>query len=406
VPVRSVNNSAVVDSAFILTHISYEYIKWLQSLLDTTSLSYDTAPSPSRPITGIDIGTGSSAIYSLLGCSTRASWSFIGTELDSKSFSYATRNVEANDLNSRIRVHKVSSSTASLIPLDDLGLDKVDFTMCNPPFFTSATDMTATHLTKSRSPSAICSGAPVEMIYDAANGGSGGDLGFVMRMLDESMVLRERVQWYTSMLGKLASATALVQALRERGITNWAVTSLQTGNVTRRWVVGWSFGDRRTRNVSLNCHQVVLRWRSQDKEGLVQKLTRMQDVARRNMSSRDKAILPFPTEFIIPFGASTPRDTITTVVQKELSSLAVQWLFHAESHSGLCFAAENVWSRSARRKRRKLDHDGTDPMGIESSGKRVKMNKPDGASASARTSNSASSLIANATSQQDLTRSC
>ena len=235
----------------MLTFTSYEYIKWLQSLLDTTDPSYSTTQPTSRSITGIDIGTGSSAIYPLLGCSTRPSWNFIGTELDSKSFSYATQNVEANDLTSRIRVHKISSSTDPLIPLDALGLDKVDFTMCNPPFFTSATDMTATHLTKSRSPSAICSGAPVEMIYDGGDGGSGGDLGFVMRMLDESMVLRERVQWYTSMLGKLASATALVQALKERGVVNWAVTSLQAGNVTRRWVVGWSFGDRRARNVSL-----------------------------------------------------------------------------------------------------------------------------------------------------------
>ena len=97
------------------------------------------------------------------------------------------------------------------------------------------------------------------MIYDAGNsGGSGGDLGFVMHMLDESMVLRERVQWYTSMLGKLASATALVQALKERGVSNWVVTSLQAGNVTRRWVVGWSFGDRRARNVSFSRLQALL----------------------------------------------------------------------------------------------------------------------------------------------------
>jgi 23S rRNA (adenine1618-N6)-methyltransferase len=245
-----------------LTDTSYEYIKWLQSLLDTTSPSYDTTPSTSRPITGIDIGTGSSAIYPLLGCATRPSWNFIGTELDTKSYSYATQNVEANDLTSRIRVHKVSSPTAPLIPLDDLGMDKVDFTMCNPPFFTSATDMTATHLTKARSPSAICSGALVEMIYDGdGSDNSGGDLGFVMRMLDESMVLRERVQWYTSMLGKLASATALVQELKKRGVSNWAVTSLQAGNVTRRWVVGWSFGDRRARNVSI--------WQSSDTSGAV-----------------------------------------------------------------------------------------------------------------------------------------
>jgi len=122
------------------------------------------------------------------------------------------------------------------------------------------------------------------------------------------------------------------------------------------------------------------------------------------MKRRDKALLPFPTEFIIPFPPTAHRNVIITRVQKELSGLAVHWKYDAQTSSGLCFAAENVWSRSARRKRRKPDHAGTDPEESESSGKKVKMNKPDGASASARTSNSASSLIANATSQQDLTR--
>lgn len=104
--------------------------------------------------------------------------------------------------------------------------------------------MQATHLTKKRSPSAVCSGADVEMITE------GGDLGFVMRMLEESMKLKERVQWYSSMLGKLSSAMKLVEALKERGISNFAVTSLQAGNVTKRWAVAWSFHDFRPRNVS------------------------------------------------------------------------------------------------------------------------------------------------------------
>lgn len=93
------------------------------------------------------------------------------------------------------------------------------------------------------------------------------------------------------------------------------------------------------------------------------------------MSSRDKGLLPFPTEFIIPLPPSTPRETIVEIVQKELSSLAVRWTYDAPTFSGLCFAHDNVWSRSARRKRRKVDHDGTEPMETESSGKKVKTNK-------------------------------
>jgi len=90
------------------------------------------------------------------------------------------------------------------------------------------------------------------------------------------------------------------------------------------------------------------------------------------MKSRDKALLPFPTEFIIPFPPTTQRDVIITRVQKELSDLAVQWTYDAQTSAGLCFAAENVWSRSARRKRRKPDHADAGSVEIESSGKKVK----------------------------------
>ena len=99
------------------------------------------------------------------------------------------------------------------------------------------------------------------------------------------------------------------------------------------------------------------------------------------MSSRDKAILPFPTEFIISLSPLTPRDEIAAAVQKELSRLAVQWIYDAHTSSGLCFASENVWSRSARRKRRKVDHDGTDPVETKSSEKKVKLNEPEDTSA-------------------------
>jgi len=97
-----------------------------------------------------------------------------------------------------------------------------------------------------------------------------------------------------------------------------------------------------------------------------------QDVARRNMKSRDKALLPFPTEFTIALSPSTPRDDIVAVVQKDLSALAVQWIYDAATSTGLCFATGNVWSRSARRKRRKPDHADAGSVEIESSDKKLK----------------------------------
>lgn len=55
------------------------YLLWIQSLLDTTSESYSDAFDAERQVIGLDIGTGASCIYPLLGCSQRPKWRFAGT---------------------------------------------------------------------------------------------------------------------------------------------------------------------------------------------------------------------------------------------------------------------------------------------------------------------------------------
>ncbi|KAJ5924962.1 hypothetical protein N7454_007601 [Penicillium verhagenii] len=74
---------------------------------------------------------------------------------------------------------------------------------------------------------------------------SGGEITFVKRMIDESLQLRDRVKWYTSMLGKLSSVTLLVDILMKRENHNYAVTELVQGNKTKRWVLAWSWTDMR-----------------------------------------------------------------------------------------------------------------------------------------------------------------
>lgn len=77
----------------------------------------------------------------------------------------------------------------------------------------------------------------------------GGEIAFVARMIRESVVLGERCQWYTSMLGKLKSVEFVIEELKAVGCVNWAVTEFVQGGKTRRWGVGWSWGDRRPTQV-------------------------------------------------------------------------------------------------------------------------------------------------------------
>ena len=79
----------------------------------------------------------------------------------------------------------------------------------------------------------------------------GGEVAFISRMIDESLALKERCQWYTSMVGKLSSLEQIVSRLKIKGVTNWAVTTLEQGGKTKRWAVGWSWGSMRPKQVTL-----------------------------------------------------------------------------------------------------------------------------------------------------------
>ena len=129
----------------------FNYILWLQDLLDTTSDDYRDKYDPDREVVGLDMwvgsfgsspalsrqrhcfpffqplerttvltessvsGTGALAIYPLLACRQRPNWKLIGTDIDDKNLSYAQRNVKTNGLGSRIRISK-SDPNGPLIP--------------------------------------------------------------------------------------------------------------------------------------------------------------------------------------------------------------------------------------------------------------------------------------------------
>jgi methyltransferase len=67
------------------------YILWLEDLLASTTVTSAT------PVCGIDIGTGASCVYALLGV-RKNNWRFLATEADAVNYEVATKNVERNSL--------------------------------------------------------------------------------------------------------------------------------------------------------------------------------------------------------------------------------------------------------------------------------------------------------------------
>ncbi|KAI4245214.1 MAG: hypothetical protein L6R40_002571 [Gallowayella cf. fulva] len=193
----------------------------------------------------------------------------------------------------------------------------ITFTLSNPPFYPSLPSLLASATSKSRPPYSTCTGSPIEMVTP------GGETAFVTRMIDESSLLKERCQWYTSMLGKYSSVGAVVEELKRKGVGNWAVREFVQGGKTRRWGVGWSWGGRRPR----------------------------EDIARGVSTSIPRSLLPFPSELCFHTPATSSISNVGQRLDSLLQSLDLQWQYRAPISTGVGFAKANVWSRAARRER-------------------------------------------------------
>ncbi|GAW23411.1 hypothetical protein ANO14919_129700 [Xylariales sp. No.14919] len=299
----------------------HNYILWLKDLLDSTSSSYSQGYEPERRVTGLDIGTGASSIYPLLGCVQRPTWHFIATDVDADSLASARANVRRNRLESRIRIVDRTASDP-LIPLDDLDIETIDFAMVNPPFYASDAELLDLAAQKAQPPHSACTGAPIEMVCE------GGEVRFVDRMISESLVLRDRVQWYTAMLGKQSSIDVLVDTLKKHGVNNFAITTFIQGSRTRRWALGWSFLTRRpSLGASRGCGSLAT-----------------------------KRMLPPITAITISGPATEIHTNPIPSLQKALCDAAEtldlrSWVWDEQRLYGVGFADGNVWSRAYRRRK-------------------------------------------------------
>jgi 23S rRNA (adenine1618-N6)-methyltransferase len=241
-------------------------------------------------------------------------------DIDPDNLKHAERNVRLNDLGSRVQVLP-RKSTDPLVPLDELKLDRIDFVMTNPPFYESEEEMARSAGIKERPPNSACTGAPVEMVC------AGGEVAFVSRILDESLRLKQRVQWYSCMFGMVSSLESMVDKLREHRVDNYAVTEFVQGRKTRRWAVAWSFGPMRP----------------------------SQPVCRGMKSTPWRKILPTAVEVeLFSFQEAGEVGKMADKLSMLVGSLQLlSWLWDREKLTGTGRARENVWSRAWRRKRKR-----------------------------------------------------
>lgn len=288
------------------------YVLWIQDIVRATA-------SDVSLIRGVDIGTGASVVYPLLACRLEPTWQFVATDVDRDSLISARENVELNRLSDRVLITETSPSKPLLFPLEEDTTSTYDFTMCNPPFYSSVEEMTQSAETKEFGPNAICTGAEVEMITP------GGEVAFVSRIFMESLHHKARCRWYTSMLGKMISLHEIVSLLRGHQVDNYAITEFVQGQ-TRRWAIAWSFGTRR-----------------------------LPDACARISSPALQGIMPLRTTLYQSLSDISSSSLLSGILSQVLAGVdGVSVILDSSSsddHVYLVQASANTWSRSARRRK-------------------------------------------------------
>jgi len=172
----------------------------------------------------------------------------------------------------------------------------------------------------------------------------GGEIAFVSKLITESSdpATRTKIQWFSSMLGKLSSVNAIVEALRVAQCDNYSVAEFIQGQKTKRWCVAWSWlGYRPSVGVA------------------------------RSIPALEKRLLPFPSAFefeIVADGASV--DDVGEKVDGEIAKLDVmQWRWKAALATGVGVSSNgDCWSRKARRRKEqgKADEEMRDANEVSS----------------------------------------
>lgn len=217
-----------------------DYLHYIADLLASTY--FGTVPTGEN-IVGLDVGTGASCIYPILG-TTEYGWRFIASDIDQKSIDSSEQIIESNEsLSGKITCRFQKNPRDVFFGI--VGKEeKIDFTMCNPPFHASKEEALKGSLRKvknltGKSDAATelnFSGISNELICD------GGELKFIQNMVRESQKFAGNCFWFTTLVSKQSNVEKILKLLHQAKVVQLKNIPMGTGNKTTR-IIAWSFLD-------------------------------------------------------------------------------------------------------------------------------------------------------------------
>lgn len=218
---------------------------YVHALADLLGESHDGVLPTGDGLLGLDIGTGANLIYPILG-QTEYRWRFIAADIDPVALANAARITAANPTLGQAICLRQQPDPQAIFEHIIQPAEAIDFTLCNPPFHRSAAEAREANRNKwmnlrGANDDSLNFGGQHNELFCAD-----GESGFLQRMADQSLMFRDRVFWFSSLVSKRENVAPLRERLRILGATDVREVAMAQGNKRSRFVA-WTFLDKKQR---------------------------------------------------------------------------------------------------------------------------------------------------------------
>ena len=207
-----------------------DYIHYMSDLLNNND-----------NITCLDIGVGASCIYPILGVS-EYNWNFIASEVNTEAIAFAKKIIKDNpSLKGKVKF-RIQKDENNIFKGIIKPKDKIDLSICNPPFHSSKKEALKGSMRKIRNLSGErskkiqlnFSGVANELVY------KGGEYQFIKNMIEESVLYSNNCLWFTTLVSKEKNLKSIYKLLEDIKAKEVKTLNIGTSNKKSRIVV-WTF---------------------------------------------------------------------------------------------------------------------------------------------------------------------
>jgi 23S rRNA (adenine1618-N6)-methyltransferase len=192
-------------------------------------------------ITCLDIGVGSNCIYPILGIS-EYNWDFIASDVNTDAIATAKKIIKSNPtLKGKVKF-RLQKDKNNIFKSIIKPKDKIDVSICNPPFHASKKEALKGSMRKVRNLTGKRSkkvqlnfaGMANEMICE------GGEKQFIQNMITESVQYAKNCIWFTTLVSNEKNLNRIYSSLEKIEATEVKTINIGTANKISR-IVAWTF---------------------------------------------------------------------------------------------------------------------------------------------------------------------